>query len=429
MANQYKFDTLSVHAGQPVDPLTGARAVPLYQTTAYLFENAQDAALQFSLEKPGSIYTRLANPTTDVLEQRLAALEGGVGSVCFASGMAAIFACVSTLAESGSEIISLSTLYGGTYTLFASRLKTSFGIDVKLVEPDDTAALEAAITDKTRLIYCEVLGNPSINIPDFEAISTIAKKHGLPLVADNTFGTPYLFNSKASGIDFVVHSLTKYVGGHGNSMGGSVTDLGTFDFTGNPRFAAFNVPDESYHGIVYANLGKQGFLTRLRTCMLRDTGATISPFNAYLLLLGLETLSLRVQRHSDNALAVAKHLEKHPFVTWVKYPGLESDAYYERAKKYFPKGVGGIFTFGIKGGLNAGRRFIDSLELFSLVANVADAKSLVIHPASTTHSQLSEEELISAGVSADMIRLSIGIEDIDDIIADLDSALTKSQEV
>lgn len=427
MSRQYGFDTLQVHAGQTADPLTGARAVPIYQTTAYLFENTQDAADQFSLSKPGYIYTRLGNPTTEVLEKRLAALEGGVGSVCFSSGMAAILALTMALAESGSEIITLSTLYGGTYTLFASRLERTLGIKVRFVEPEDLSGLESAINEKTRLIYIETIGNPNINIPDFDAISSIAKRNGLPLIADNTFGTPYLFDAKANGIDFTVHSLTKYIGGHGNSMGGSVTDLGTFDFKGNPRFAAFNTPDTSYHGIVYADLGETGFLTRLRACVLRDTGGCLSPFNAYLLLLGLETLSLRVQKHSDNALAVAKHLLAHKSVTWVNYPGLNGDPYHERCKKCFPRGAGAILTFGIKGGRDAGRKFIDALELFSNVANVADAKSLVVHPASTTHSQLSDDELKAAGVSADMIRLSIGIEDIHDILFDLDQALNASQ--
>ncbi|MBQ3108809.1 MAG: O-acetylhomoserine aminocarboxypropyltransferase/cysteine synthase [Clostridia bacterium] len=428
MAMDYGFDTLQVHAGQVADPVYGARAVPLYQTTAYLFEDAADAAAQFALEKPGCIYTRLGNPTTEVLEKRMAALEGGVGCVCFASGTAAILACVTALCNSGDELISLATLYGGTYTLFHDRMEKSYGIKTHLVDPEDLEGLEGCINDKTRLIYIETLGNPNINIPDLEGISAIAKKYGLPIVADNTFGTPYLIDCKAHGIDFVVHSLTKYVGGHGNSLGGSVTDLGTFDFKGNPRFADFNNPDPSYHGIVYADLGPAGFVTRLRAGVLRDTGAAISPFNAYMLLIGLETLSLRVQKHSDNALAVAKFLSEHPAVTWVHYPALESDKHHDRYQKYFRHGCGGIMTFGIKGGVAEGRKFIDTLKLFSLVANVADAKSLVVHPGSTTHSQLDEEGLKAAGVSADMVRLSIGIEDEKDIIADLAAALEKSQE-
>lgn len=428
MNKEYGFDTLQVHAGQAADAETGARSVPIYQTTAYLFEDSQDAADQFALKKPGSIYTRLSNPTTAVLEKRIAALERGAATVAFASGMAAILALVTCLAESGSEILSITTVYGGTYTLFASRLEKSYGIRARLVDPEDLAGLEAAINDKTRLVYVEAIGNPNINIPDLEAIAAIAHRHGLPVAVDNTFGTPYLLDAKAHGMDFTVHSLTKYMGGHGNSMGGSVTDLGTFRFQGNPRFAAFNQPDESYHGLVYADLGEQGFATRLRGCVLRDTGAALSPFNAYLLLQGIETLSLRMERHCVNAQAVAEHLIAHPLVNWVNYPGLPGDKYHARAGRYFPKGVSGMMTFGIRGGREAGRRFIDALKLFSHVANVGDSRSLVVHPASTTHSQLSEEELKAAGVSADMVRLSIGIEDVKDIIADLDQALSASQE-
>ena len=423
----YRFETLQAHAGYSPDPTTGARAVPIYQTTAYQFEDAADAAAQFSLTKPGSIYTRLANPTTSVLEQRVAALEGGVGAVCFASGMAAILAAVQNLAESGSEIISAATIYGGTYTLFFNRFELRYGIKVHQVDPENLAAIESCINDKTRCIYIETLGNPNINIPDVEAIAALAHKHGLPLIADNTFGTPYLFDAKAHGIDIVVHSLTKYMGGHGSSMGGSVTDLGTFSFKSNPRFKEYNTPDGSYHGLVYANLEEAGYLAKLRAGFLRDTGACLSPFNAFLLLQGIETLSLRMKKHSENAQIIAEYLEKHPQVTWVNYPGLKGDKYYARAQKYFPKGCGGIFTFGIKGGLEAGRRFIDALELFSLLANVSDVRSLVVHPASTTHSQLDEAGLIAAGVSADMIRLSIGIEDPQDLIDDLAQALERSK--
>ena len=423
----YRFDTLQAHAGYMPDPTTGARAVPIYQTTAYQFEDAADAAAQFALTKPGSIYTRLANPTVSVLEQRVAALDGGVGAVCFASGMAAILAAVQNMAESGSEIISLCTLYGGTYTLFFQRFELRYGIKVRSADPDDIAGLETLINAKTRCIYLETLGNPNINIPDFEAIAAIAHKHGLPVVADNTFGSPYLFDAKAHGIDFVVHSLTKYMGGHGNSLGGSVTDLGTFSFKNNPRFSEFNTPDESYHGLIYADLGEQGYLSKLRAGFLRDTGACLSPFNAFLLLNGIETLSLRMKKHTENALTVADYLKNHPQVGWVKYPGLPGDAYYERAKKYFPRGCGGIFTFGIKGGVEAGRKFIDALKLFSLLANVSDVRSLVIHPASTTHSQLNEQELAAAGVLPDMIRLSIGIEDAQDLIDDLAQALEQAR--
>lgn len=423
----YRFETLQAHAGYAPDPTTGARAVPIYQTTAYQFEDAQDAAAQFALTKPGSIYTRLANPTVSVLEARVAALDGGVGAVCFSSGMAAILASVQNMAETGSEIISLSTLYGGTYTLFFQRFELRYGIKVRPADPEDLKGLEALINEKTRCVYLETLGNPNINIPDFEAIAAIAHKHGLPVVADNTFGTPYLFDAKAHGIDFVVHSLTKYMGGHGNSMGGSVTDLGTFSFKGNSRFAEFNTPDESYHGLVYADLGEQGYLAKLRAGFLRDTGACLSPFNAFLLLNGIETLSLRMKKHTENALAVADYLNNHPQVGWVKYPGLPGDTYHARAQKYFPRGCGGIFTFGIKGGVEAGRKFIDALKLFSLLANVSDVRSLVIHPASTTHSQLNESELAAAGVLPDMIRLSIGIEDAQDLIDDLAQALEQAK--
>ena len=428
MAKQYRFDTLQAHAGYASDPTTGARAVPIYQTTAYQFEDAADAAAQFALQKPGSIYTRLGNPTVAVLEERVTALEGGVGTVCFASGMAAILAAIQNLAETGSEIISLSTLYGGTYTLLFQRFELRYGIKVHSVDPEDFTKLESLINEKTRCVYLETLGNPNINIPNFLKIAEIAHKHGLPVIADNTFGTPYLIDSKACGIDIVAHSLTKYMGGHGNSMGGSVTDLGTFSFKNNPRFKEYNTPDESYHGLVYADLGAAGYLAKLRAGFLRDTGACLSPFNAFLLLQGIETLSLRMNKHSENAVIVANYLKAHAQVAWVNYPALEEDAYHARAKQYFRNGCGGIFTFGIKGGTEAGRKFIDALELFSLLANVSDVRSLVVHPASTTHAQLNEEGLKAAGVTPDMIRLSIGIEDPEDLIEDLAQALKKSQE-
>lgn len=419
---EYGFDTLQLHAGYQKDT-TGARAVPIYQTTAYLFENTADAAAQFNLTKPGSIYTRLGNPTTAVLEERLAALEHGVGTVCFASGMAAVLAAIQNLAESGSEVIALSTIYGGTYTLLFSRFEQRYGIKVHQVDPEDMDGLTAAINENTRCVYIETLGNPNVNIPDITRIANIAHENGLPLIADNTFGTPYLIDCKAHGIDITVQSLTKYVGGHGSTMGGSVTDLGTFSFKGNARFSEYNTPDDSYHGIVYADIGDKGYITKLRAGFLRDTGACLSPFNAFLLLTGLETLSLRVERHSQNALAIAKHLASHPQVNWVNYPALPQDRYYARAQQYLPRGCGGIFTFGIKGGAKAGAKFIDSLKLFSHVANVADARSLVVHPASTTHSQLDENGLKAAGITADTIRLSIGLEDVKDLIADLDAAI------
>ncbi len=422
----YGFDTLQLHAGYQNNDV-GARAVPIYQTTAYLFEDTADAAAQFNLTKPGSIYTRLGNPTTAVLEERIAALEGGVGTVCFASGMAAVLAAIQNLAECGSEVIALSTIYGGTYTLLFQRFYQRYGIRVHRIDPEDLTGLAAAVNDKTRCVYIETLGNPNVNIPDIEGIAAIAHENGLPLIADNTFGTPYLLDCKAHGIDFTVHSLTKYIGGHGSSMGGSVTDLGTFSFKNNPRFQEYNTPDNSYHGVVYADLGETGYLTKLRVGFLRDTGACLSPFNSFLLLTGLETLSLRVERHCENALAVAKHLQAHPDVSWVSYPALPGDRYYERAQKYLPRGCGAIFTFGIKGGAEAGARFIDNLKLFSHVANVADARSLVVHPASTTHSQLDEEGLKAAGITADTIRLSIGLEDVNDLIADLDAAIAAAR--
>lgn len=423
----YRFETLQEHAGYTPDNIHGARAVPIYQTSAYQFEDVADAAAQMALSKPGHIYTRLGNPTTAVLEERLTALERGVGTVCFASGMAAELAAIQNIAECGSEIIAASSLYGGTYTLLFQRFEYRYGIKAVQVDQDDLDAIRAAITDKTRCIYFETLGNPGINLPDFDAIAAIAHEHGLPVVVDNTFGTPYLFKAKDHGVDFVIHSLTKYIGGHGTSMGGSVTDLGTFDFKGNPRFREFNEPDGSYHGLVYADLGQAGFCTKLRAGILRDTGACLSPFNAFLLLLGVETLSLRMDKHSQNAQALAEYLAKHPLVSWVHYPGLPGDRYHERAKKYMPNGCGGMLSFGIKGGAAAGARFIDALELIPLVVNLADVHSMVLHPASTTHSQLSEEQLEAAGAPADLIRFSAGLEDVEDLIEDVAQALGKSQ--
>lgn len=422
----YGFNTKMVHAGATPEQ-TGSVATPIYQTTAYEFLGASDAAEQFELKKPGQIYTRLSNPTCNVLEQRLAALENGVGCVTFSSGMAAILACVQALCDSGDELVSLSTLYGGTYTLFHDRLPKSCGITAKLIEPEDFAALEQAIGEKTRLVYIESLGNPNINIPDIQKIAEIAHKHGLPLVCDNTFLTPYLFDAKAFGVDFTVHSLTKYVGGHGSTMGGSVTDLGTFDFKGNPRFASFNTPDPSYHGIVYSDLGETGFLTKLRAGVLRDTGACLAPLSAFLLLQGIETLSLRMDRHSENGFLVGEFLSAHPQVASVNYPALATDPFFKRFQQYCPKGAGGILSFEIKGGVEAGRRFIDALTLFKLAANVSDVRSLVVHPASTTHSQLDKEGLLRAGVLEGSIRLSVGLEDVEDLTADLAQALQKAK--
>lgn len=423
----WSFDTLQVHAGQTVDE-TGSRAVPIYQTTSYVFEDSQHGADLFSLAKPGNIYTRIMNPTTDVLEKRVAALEGGVGALATSSGMAAILYAILNLATPGDEIITLSTIYGGTYTLFKNRLKSQFGIEVHFIEPEDFEGLEAAINDKTRAIFFESIGNPDINIPHIEKIVEIAQKHQIPTVVDNTFGTPYLINLKSYGVNVIVHSLTKYIGGHGTSIGGAIVDCGNFNYKDNPRFANFNTPDDAYHGLTYADLGEAAYILKARVSLLRDTGACISPFNAFLILLGLETLSLRVERMTESALKIAKHLEAHPHVAWVKHPALESSEYYDRAQKYFPKGVGAIFTFGVKGGREASIKFIDNLKIFSLLANVADAKSLVIHPAGTTHSQLDEEGLKKAGVLPELVRLSIGLEDVDDLIADIDQALAASQQ-
>lgn len=427
MSKQYGFDTLQLHAGQQVDPTTKSRAVPIYQTTSYSFDNAQHGADLFGLKAPGNIYTRIMNPTTDVLEQRLAALEGGVGALAVASGAAAVTYAILNVAAPGDEIVSLSTLYGGTYTLFNNRLKPQFGITPRFVKPEDFDGLEAAINDKTRAVFLETIGNPDINVPDFDRIAAIAHRYGVPVILDNTFGTPYLFRAKDHGVDITVHSLTKYIGGHGTSIGGAIVDLGTFDWT-NGRFSQYTIPDEAYHGLIYADLGPAAYITRARVFLLRDTGAALSPFNAFLFLQGLETLSLRVRRHTENALKVAEYLSRHPAVEWIHYPSLPGDIYYERAQKYLPKGAGAIFTFGIRGGAQAGIKFIDSLELFSILANVADAKSLVIHPAGTTHSQLSEEDLAAAGVTPEMIRLSIGLEDIQDILTDIEQALDRSQE-
>lgn len=423
-----KFDTLQVHAGQKPDPATGSRAVPIYQTTSYVFNSVEHAANLFALKESGNIYTRIMNPTTDVFEQRMAALEGGIGALGVASGSAAITYAILNIAGTGDEIVSASTLYGGTYNLFSITLP-KLGIKTIFVDPDDPENFRKAINSRTKALYIETIGNPGINIPDIEAIAKIAHENGLPLIVDNTFGTPYLIRPIEFGADIVVHSATKFIGGHGTSIGGVIVDSGKFDWAGSGRFPEFTTPDPSYHGIVYTEtFGPAAFIVKARVQLLRDTGACISPFNAFLLLQGLETLSLRVERHVSNAKKIAEFLSNHPYVSWVNYPSLKGNKYYDLAQKYLPKGAGSIFTFGIKGGVEAGKKFIESLEIFSLLANVADAKSLVIHPASTTHSQLSEEDQIAAGVTPDMIRLSIGIEDPDDLIYDLDQALRKAVE-
>lgn len=426
LPSDVKFETLAIHGGQEPDPTTGARAVPIYQTAAYNFRDADHAARLFELQEPGNIYSRLMNPTTDVFEQRTALLENGVGALAFASGHAAIVATILNLAQSGDEIVSAASLYGGTCNLFAYTLPR-LGIRTHFVDGGDPQNFAAAITPQTKALYAETIGNPSGDILDIEAVAAIAHEHGLPLIVDNTFASPYLCRPIDFGADIVVHSATKFLGGHGTSMGGIVVDGGKFDWNSS-RFPLLSEADPSYHDLRYAEkCGASAFITRLRVQLLRDFGACLSPFNSFLLLLGLETLPLRMQRHVENALAAAKFLQQHPCVDWVSYAALSDHPDHARAQKYLPKGPGSIFTFGIKGGLSAGKKCIDSLRLFSLLANVGDAKSLVIHPASTTHAQLTPQQLESAGVRPELIRLSIGIEAIDDILADLDQALSKAK--
>lgn len=421
-----KFDTLQVHAGQKPDPTTGSRAVPIYQTTSYNFRDVDHAADLFALKETGNIYTRIMNPTTDVLEQRIATLEGGVGALAVASGSAAITYAILNIASAGDEIVAASTLYGGTYNLLAVTLP-KLGIKTIFVDPDDPENFHRAINTKTKALYLESIGNPGINIPDLAAVAQIAHENGIPLIVDNTFATPYLLRPVEYGADIVVHSATKFIGGHGTSIGGLIVNSGKFDWAASGKFPGFTEPDDSYHGLVYAEaLGPLAYITKARVQLLRDTGACISPFNAFLLLQGLETLSLRIERHVANARRIAQHLSQHPAVSWVNYPSLPGNKYYTLVEKYLPKGAGSIFTFGIKGGVAPCKRFINSLKIFSLLANVADAKSLVIHPASTTHAQLDEEGLRKAGVTADMIRLSVGIEDVEDLIWDLDQALQEA---
>jgi len=415
-----------VHAGQIPDPTTGSRAVPIYQTTSYVFRNTEHAANLFALQEAGNIYTRIMNPTTDVFEKRMAALEGGVGALAVSSGSAAITYAILNIAESGDNIVSASTLYGGTYNLFSVTLP-KFGIKTIFVDPDDPENFRKAINERTRALFIESIGNPGINLIDIEKVAAIAHENKIPLIVDNTFGTPYLIRPFEYGADIVVHSATKYIGGHGTSIGGVIVDSGNFDWAASGKFPGFTEPDPSYHGLKFTEaFGNAAYIVKVRVQLLRDTGACMSPFNAFLLLQGLETLSLRVEKHLANTKKVVEFLNNHPKVSWVNYPSLPGSKYYELAQKYFPKGAGSIFTFGIKGGKEAGIRFIENLKLFSLLANVADAKSLVIHPASTTHAQLSEEEQLAAGVTPDMIRLSIGIEDHDDLIEDLAQALDKA---
>lgn len=430
MSNRkFKFDTLQVHAGQKPDPNTGSRAVPIYQTTSYVFNSTEHAANLFALKEFGNIYTRIMNPTSDVFEQRIAALEGGVGALAVASGSAAIAYSILNIAGSGDEIVSANTLYGGTYNLFSTTLP-KLGIKTTFVDPDNPKNFRDAINEQTKALYIETIGNPRINLIDIEEVANIAHENGIPLIVDNTFGTPYLIRPIEYGADIIVHSATKFIGGHGTSIGGVIVDSGKFDWAASGRFPGLTEADPSYNGIKYVEeFGSLSYILKARVQLLRDTGAAISPFNSFLLLQGLETLSLRVEKHVSNTKKIVKFLQNHPRVSWVNYPSLKENKYYELSQKYLPKGAGSIFTFGVKGGIEAGKKFINHLEIFSLLANVADAKSLVIHPASTTHSQLSEDQLEKVGVTPDMIRVSIGIEDVDDLIYDLDEALKKTVDI
>ncbi len=422
----FKFETLQLHVGQETpDSDTGARAVPIYQTTSYVFRNSEHAAARFGLTDAGNIYGRLTNPTQDVFESRVAALEGGVAGLATASGAAAIAYAIQNIARSGDHIVASETIYGGTYNLLAHTLP-QYGITTTFVDPDVEGSFEAAIQENTKAVFIETLGNPNSNIIDIEKIADIAHKHKIPLIVDSTFATPYLVRPIEYGADIVVHSATKFIGGHGSSLGGVIVDSGKFDWKASGKFPTITEPDPGYHGISFADAaGPAAFVTRIRAVLLRDTGATISPFNAFILLQGLETLSLRVERHVENALKVVDFLKNHPKVEHVNHPSLPENGYKELYDKYFPNGGGSIFTFEVKGGEAEAKKFIDSLELFSLLANVADAKSLVIHPASTTHSQLSEQELLKQGIKPNTIRLSIGTEHIDDIIYDLEQAFDK----
>lgn len=423
----FSFETLAIHAGQEIDPTTFSRAVPLYQTSSYGFRDSEHAANLFALNEFGNIYTRLMNPTTDVFEQRIAALEGGAGALATASGQAAITFSILNIASSGDHIVSAASIYGGTYNLFANTLP-KLGIEVTFVNSDDPETFRAAITDQTKALYAETVGNPLGNVLDIEAVAAIAHEHGIPLIVDNTFPSPYLLRPIEHGADIVVHSATKFIGGHGTSIGGVIVDSGKFDWTAHGKFPGLTEPDPSYHGLVYTKaVGAIAYIIKARVQLMRDLGAPIAPFNSWLLLQGLETLHLRMERHSENASQVAAFLEQHPQVEWVSYPGLASHPSYDLAQKYLPKGQGAILTFGIRGGADAGKKLIEQVQLFSHLANVGDSKSLIIHPASTTHQQLTEEQQLAAGVRPELIRLSVGTEHISDIIADLEQAIAASQ--
>ncbi|WP_068783542.1 homocysteine synthase [Paenibacillus phocaensis] len=420
-------ETLAIHAGQEIDPTTYSRAVPLYQTTSYGFRDTEHAANLFGLKEFGNIYSRIMNPTNDVFEKRVAALEGGVGALATASGQAAITFSILNIAGAGDEIVSSTTLYGGTYNLFSTTLP-KLGVHVKFVDSSNPENFRAAITDKTKALYAETIGNPKGDVLDIEAVAAIAHEHGIPLIVDNTFPSPYLLRPIEFGADIVVHSATKFIGGHGTSIGGIIVDSGKFDWAASGKFPGLTEPDPSYHGVVYTQaVGPLAYIIKARVQLQRDLGASLSPFNAWLLLQGLETLHLRVERHSQNALKVAQYLEAHEHVEWVSYAGLPSHESYELAQKYLPKGQGAILTFEIRGGVDAGRKLIENVKLFSHLANVGDSKSLIIHPASTTHQQLGDAEQLAAGVTPGLIRLSVGTESIDDILYDLEQAIAASQ--
>lgn len=418
------FETLQLHVGQErPDPVTDARAVPIYQTTSYVFRNSAHAAARFGLQDPGNIYGRLTNPTQSVFEERVAALEGGVAALAVASGAAAIAYAFQNITRAGEHIVAAETIYGGTYNLLANTLPT-YGVTATFVDPSDVANFERAVRPETRAIFIETLGNPNSNVIDIEAVAAVAHRHGIPLIVDNTFGTPYLIRPIEHGADIVVHSATKFIGGHGTSLGGVIVDSGRFDWAGSGKFPQLSEPDPSYHGVRFTEAaGAAAYAVRIRAILLRDTGAALSPFNAFILLQGLETLSLRVERHVQNALKVVEYLSHHPGVVRVNHPALPGHPDHALYERYFPQGGGSIFTFEIRGGQEEAHRFIDSLEIFSLLANVADVKSLVIHPATTTHSQLSPEELAAQGITPATVRLSVGTEHVDDLIADIEQAL------
>lgn len=423
MTREFKFETLQLHAGQTVDPTTKSRALPIYQTTSYVFDDTQEGEDLFALRKPGNIYTRITNPTLSAFEERIAALEGGVGALATASGMAAVTYTILALAHAGDHVVAASTIYGGTFNLLKETLPR-YGITTTFVDIENLAEVEAAIQDNTKLVLIESLGNPLINIPDFDALAELVHAHKIPLISDNTFATPYMINVFSHGVDIAVHSATKFIGGHGTSIGGVIVDSGRFDWEASGKFPQFVDPDPSYHDISYTrDVGAAAFVTAVRTQLLRDTGAAMSPFNAFLFLQGLETLSLRVERHVSNAEKIVEFLAGHSKVEQVNYPKLADSPYHALAEKYFPKGVGSIFTFNVKGGEKEARKVIDSLEIFSDLANVADAKSLVVHPATTTHGQMSPEDQLAAGITPNQIRLSIGLENVDDLIEDLRIAL------